>query len=170
MTLDRATLNELYRYCYSLTGNEASAYDLLQDGLERFLRLDRAIDAPIPYLRRLLRNLLIDQQRHRQRYPEQSLEDTSDQQLDNTLGIGLQLLENESIAARDLQTIWAVLSAPEREILYLWAQQGMTAAEIATQTDASRNTVLSRIHRLRQKLRRRFGDLRRPRAQSWVSR
>ncbi len=156
MTFDQATMNELYRYCYSLTSNEAVAFDLLQDGLERFLcRSGRQpIDNPVAYLRRLLRNQFIDQIRHQRRFPQQSLDDTHE----NALGIGLQVLENESIAAHDLAAIWTQLEPGEREILYLWAQQGMTAAEIATQTDTPRNTVLSRIHRLRQKLRRQFGD------------
>lgn len=156
MTFDQATLNELYRYCYGLTNNEAAAFDLLQDGLERYLkRCDRRrIDNPVAYLRRLLRNQFIDQLRHTQRFPQQSLDDTPE----STLGIGLKLLEDESIAAHDLQTVWAYLEPREREILYLWAMQGMTAAEIAIECDTPRNTVLSRIHRLRQKLRRHFGD------------
>ena len=156
MTFDQATMNELYRYCYSLTANEASAFDLLQDGLERFLcQVKRqSIDHPTAYIRRMLRNQFIDQVRHQRSFPQQSLDDTPE----HTLGIGLQVLENESIAAHDLAAIWALLDPREREILYLWAQQGMTAAEIATQTDTPRNTVLSRIHRLRQKLRRRLGD------------
>lgn len=155
MTFDKPALNELYRYCYSLTNNEASAFDLLQDGLERFLRLDRGdIEAPVAYLRRLMRNHHIDQLRHNHRFPEQSLDETPE----NTLGIGLQVLENETIAAHDLETIWGLLNTTERDILYLWAEQGMTAAEIAVQTDVPRNTVLSRIHRLRLKIRRHFGD------------
>ena len=33
--LERETLDRLYRYCYSLTGNEDDDYSLLQDGVER---------------------------------------------------------------------------------------------------------------------------------------
>jgi RNA polymerase sigma-70 factor (ECF subfamily) len=157
--IDRATLNSLYRYCFSLTNNEAVAFDLLQDGLEAFLRrAPKDLDSPIPYLRRLLRNRFIDQVRRSKRFPEQSLDPDDEYLLNNTLGIGLQVLENESIASRDLEIIWELLNSDEREILYLWALQGMTAAEIAVQIEVPRNSVLSRIHRLRQKIRRHLGD------------
>jgi len=43
-------------------------------------------------------------------------------------------------------------STHEREILYYWAVEGMTAAQIATTLDSRRGTVLSRIHRLRTAL------------------
>ena len=47
----------MYRYCLALTKHEAAAYDLLQDGLERYLR-SAPTDArePIALLRRILRN------------------------------------------------------------------------------------------------------------------
>ena len=45
------------------------------------------------------------------------------------------------------------LSMEEREALYLWAVEGYTAKEIAKIGSLSRNTVLSRIHRARAKLR-----------------
>jgi RNA polymerase sigma-70 factor (ECF subfamily) len=159
MTFDQANLNSLYRYCFSLTDNEAAAFDLLQDGLESFLRhAPSDLDAPVPYLRRLLRNRFIDQVRRSKRFPEQSLDQDGEYLLNNTVGIGLQVLENESIARRDLAIVWELLNSDEREILYLWALQGMTAAEIAIQIETPRNTVLSRIHRLRQKMRRHLSD------------
>ena len=39
----------------------------------------------------------------------------------------------------------------EREILYYWAIEGMTAQEISRQIDTPRGTVLSRLYRLRKK-------------------
>ena len=46
----------------------------------------------------------------------------------------------------------AMLEPLERELLFFWAVEGCTAQEIADRTDSPRGTVLSRIHRLRQKI------------------
>ena len=155
MTFDRQTLNRLYRYCFSLTGDETGAYDLLQSGVERYLRhAPQDLAAPVPYLQRLLRNLYIDQLRRRNRYPEESLETYGD----DIVGIGLQVLEQQAIARADAERIWDVLNPLERELLYFWAVEEMTAAEIAERLACPRNTILSCVHRLRLKLRVCFGD------------
>jgi len=49
------------------------------------------------------------------------------------------------------------LNPVEREILHLWAVEGMTTAQIAEQLDTPRGTVLSRIYRMRQRLIAEFG-------------
>lgn len=155
MTFDRQTLNRLYRYCVSLTNDEARAYDLLQSGIERYLRhAPQDLAAPMPYLQRVLRNLYIDALRQSHRYPEESLEAYGDDIVD----IGLQVLERQAMARSDAERIWAALNPLERELLYFWAVEEMTAAEIAERLACPRNTVLSRVHRLRRKLRARFAD------------
>ena len=54
---DASDLNRMYRYCAALTGDPSSAYDLLQDGLERYLRSDSSkVETPMALLRRILRN------------------------------------------------------------------------------------------------------------------
>ena len=55
--------------------------------------------------------------------------------------------------------MWSLLDPLEREILYYWAAEDMTAAQIASTLGTRRGTVLSRIHRLRSRLRSVFdGD------------
>jgi RNA polymerase sigma-70 factor (ECF subfamily) len=54
----------------------------------------------------------------------------------------------------DLDVLLAGLRPEEREALYLNAVEGYTTREIAEQTGLPRNTVLSLIHRARQKLSR----------------
>ena len=154
MTLDRPTLDRLYGYCYSLTGNEADAYDLLHGSVERYYRSSPTdIDQPVAWLRRVIRNRFIDDRRKRQRRPEVELEALEGGVLDGDVDV----LEDQMIAAMDMEAVWQSLSAKEREVLHLWAIDGMTAREIGEQTGTSRNTILSRIHRLRAHLQARFG-------------
>lgn len=156
--LQSDTLNRLYRYCHSLTNDAAQAYDLLQDGIERYLKQDRAqIQHPLPYMHRLLRNRYIDLERQKQRYPADSLDHAEPElreQMFNqaAISIGTETLEQQTIAAKDLEPIWASLNPAEREILYLWAVEGMSASEIGDHLDMPRNTILSKIHRSRQKI------------------
>jgi RNA polymerase sigma-70 factor (ECF subfamily) len=65
------------------------------------------------------------------------------------------VLEDIVIAEYEVEAIMAILEPLERELLYFWAVEGYTAQEIADWTDSPRGTVLSRIHRLRQKILRR---------------
>ncbi len=140
-------LQRLYRYGYSLTDNEAAAHDLLQSAVERYYRADPdSIRSATPWIRRVMRNQFIDQRRRQQRFPEVELEL-------GAMDIGLQNLENQVIAAVELDAVWKQLTVEEREMLHLWAVEGYSTQEIATATDTPRNTILSRIHRLRQKLR-----------------
>ena len=57
-------LNTFYRYCISLTGDENSAWDLLQSCLEKYVKHEtfEVIDSKA-YFRRMIRNQFIDDQR-----------------------------------------------------------------------------------------------------------
>jgi len=63
-------------------------------------------------------------------------------------------LEDEHLNHIDLQQGLAQLRPDEREAIYLQAVQGYTAAEAARLMDIPRGTVLSLIHRGKQRLRR----------------
>ena len=147
--LDHPTLQRLFRYGFSLTRNEDAAYDLLQDALETSLRKIPANDnATISYVQRIMRNRFIDQYRREQRHPTVSYEDNNNQ----PVSIDPQVLEDIVIAEYEVESIMVILEPLERELLFFWAVEGYTAQEIADRTDSPRGTVLSRIHRLRQKI------------------
>jgi RNA polymerase sigma-70 factor (ECF subfamily) len=147
--LDRPTLQRLFRYGFSLTRNEDAAYDLLQDALEISLRKAPVNDnATISYVQRIMRNRFIDQYRREHRHPTVSYEDNNNQ----PVSIDPQVLEDIVIAEYEVESIMALLEPLERELLFFWAVEGYTAQEIADRTDSPRGTVLSRIHRLRQKI------------------
>ena len=145
--LDEEQLQRLFRYGYALTRDRDAAYDLLQDAVEAGLRKapDNAA-AGICYLQRIMRNRYIDQYRHDHRYPTVSLDE------DAPVSIDTRVLEDMVIAEQEIDNIMAMLDPLERELLYYWAVEGCTAREIAERTNSPRGTILSRIHRLRQKI------------------
>ena len=155
MLFDRDALNRLFRYAYTLTGDEPSAYDLLQDTVERCLRRRTgSMDRPEAYAKRVMRNLYIDLQRRSARSPVSSGLEAIAEPVD-MLAKGL---EHMAIAQDQLECIWGMLDAFEREILYLWALEGMNAEQIASELDSRRGTIVSRIHRLRNRLRSTLED------------
>ena len=156
MLFDRDALNRLFRYAYTLSGNEAAAADLLQDTVERCLqRPPRPLACPEAYAHRVMRNRYIDLVRRREASPER--DDVSAEA--ELLAIDTHCLEELIISRDELEQVWARLDAFEREILYYWAVEDMTAAQIASTLGSRRGTVLSRIHRLRARLRAEFGEL-----------
>lgn len=153
MTLDRDTLDRLYRYSYSLAGDEDQAYALLQQGVERYLKASVHADSPVAYIQRIIRNIFIDQRRRQQRFPEVGLDEVMGGDDQGVMDMGTRSLEHQVVAAIDVEAIWKQLAPMEREVLHLWAIEGLTTSEIAHRSETSRNTILSRIHRIRKKLR-----------------
>lgn len=133
-----------YGYALSLTHAPADAEDLVHDAWLRLARNgqqrpNRAL------LFTVIRNLHTDAWRRRQRFTHEPLDDESlaaptvdeDLQLDRV----------------DLDTALARLRPEEREAIYLQAVQGFTAAQTAELMDRPRGSILSLIHRGKQKLR-----------------
>jgi RNA polymerase sigma-70 factor (ECF subfamily) len=143
-------LNRLYRYAFSLTNAESSAYDLLQSALEKYLRLrveKLSGDGKLRYLRTMIRNRFIDQYRKEQRHPHKEFES-----VEALISIDMPSPEDVLIESEQIVNILAGLNTSERELLYLWAVEEFTAKEIAEQLGCPRGTVLSWIHRLRRKI------------------
>ena len=51
-----------------------------------------------------------------------------------------------------LERVWGELSAVERETLYFWAVEGMSAREIGLHLEQPRASVLSRLKRTRDRI------------------
>jgi len=151
---DQQTLNRLFRYCYTLTSNSDSAYDLLYSCIEKQLSQNNDknnSDTSLAYMRTIIRNRFIDQYRkdkliQYEEIDEQSITDIDCRSLENII------IDNDMV-----EQMLSSLHSDEREILYLWAVEEMTAKEIADQTDTPRGTILSKIFRLRKKLEQEFG-------------
>lgn len=151
MTLSRDELDRLYRHALALTGAREEAEDLLQSCLAEWLsRPEDLVVAPVAYLRQMLRSRFIDAKRRGRivRFePIEAAEALPDPQ---------QGLEQLVVDEATLEQAWALLDPPEREVLYLWAFEGLSAAEIALQLQQPRGSILSRMHRARQKIQRQF--------------
>jgi RNA polymerase sigma-70 factor (ECF subfamily) len=147
MMLNRDSLQKLHRYAYSLTANEADAYDLLQSAIESSLNHPSDSEMKtMSYLRVIIKNRYIDEYRHKQKFPLEDIDDHSPVSLNESS------LEDVVIASHDLKNLWPTLEAIDREVLYFWAVEGFSMGEIADKMSISRGTLLSRIHRLRKRL------------------
>ncbi len=150
--IDQEQLNKLYRYGLSLSNNEDEAYDLLQSCLEKYLQQqgNNPIKAPLAYIRTMMRNQYIDLLRHRNKYIHAEWDSVADEMVSL---VDSNSLDDIMIRESELAFYWGKLTDAEREIVYLWAVEELTAAEMATIMSIPRGTVLSRIHRLKKKLR-----------------
>lgn len=147
---DQATLNRLYRYCRSLCEQESDAFDLLQSAVERCLRVPpNDSDATYPYTMRTIRNVFIDQYRRKQKLAFESFDEAT-----QAIDYDIASLEEIALDRVELDHLWPTLSIVEREILFLWAVEGYSTDEVASHLEKPRNTILSIIHRMRQRLKK----------------
>ncbi len=146
-TLDRETLDRLFRYCFALTGQREDAEDLLHNSLEKYIHSRPGlVENTVAYIMRIARNSFIDQQRRQHHLPfdtTDGLDYLSDPEDD---------LENTIIDRLTLEKVWESLNPAEREAVYLWAVEGLSASEIGRFLDEPRGTILSRLHRLRRRV------------------
>jgi RNA polymerase sigma factor (sigma-70 family) len=144
VTFDRPTLDRLFRYCLALAGNREDAEDLLHTALERFLRKrPDEVAEPVAYIRRIARNHHFDRLRRVRVVQMEALDNPAlHAEVEHDL-------ESVMVDRLRVERVWGLLSPAEREVVYLWAVEGMSAREIAQHLDLPRGTVLSRLHRLR---------------------
>ena len=157
--LVRPHFDRLYRLAWRLTSARAEAEDLFQELLiEAFGKLDDLVevDAPGPWLCRVMYNLFIDERR---RFARQRMHTVDEGQL---AGDGLEGLPGNDNPEHDnerLETIkcldraLAQLSDEHRIVVLLHDTEGYKLTEIEALTDVPVGTVKSRLHRARSRLR-----------------
>lgn len=150
---ERALLQVGYRYALSLTHRREDAEDLVQDAWLKLGRKGRPVDRGL--LMAAVRSLFIDRyRRHRL-----AVFEPFDEERLPPVELGRQA------DGADLETALGQLRPEEREALFLHSVEGYTAQQIARFTGRPRGTVLSLIHRGKQKaahiLRRIWDDDRR---------
>jgi RNA polymerase sigma-70 factor (ECF subfamily) len=138
----------LRRYARLLTGDAARADDLVQDTLERAC-VKWALWQPGSLLRSWLLSLMHNLHRNHVRDwrhddGHATLDDNAEPAHDPTAGLGERL---------DLQQALAALPAPMREVLLLVSVEEYTYAEAAVILDVPVGTVMSRLHRARERMR-----------------
>ncbi|MEM5528364.1 sigma-70 family RNA polymerase sigma factor [Gammaproteobacteria bacterium AS21] len=161
VVLNEVLLNALYRYALALTHNEHNAYDLLQNSCEKVLSLkDRDVlqcqQKLKSYMCRMIKNDFIDQ------YRKHKLELVVNSNFfahDATEHETTQALESLVIDQQHVAIILKELAPKERELLFLWAVEGNTVQELADSTNTPRGTLLSRLSRLKKRLKQQHSYL-----------
>jgi len=143
-----AELSGLRRFCYSLTGTQADADDLLQATVEKVLEKGMPDEAhPAKWAYRVCKNAWIDELRSRevrQRYPEQVEEPD-----------GAPSAEWVASQERQVSAVSDALQGlpkDQRLALTLVAVEGKTYAEAAEILEVPVGTIMSRIARARRQL------------------
>jgi len=150
---DGQTLQKLYRYSYSLTCDEHDAYDLLQASIEKFIKSNVEASEPTAYLKKIIYNRFIDDCRRAKIIQFENIDDAI-LPADFDVQTLEELLVNEDMAKKILQS----LEPDEREIMYCWAIEGFSTAEIAKKIEKPKGTILSKIYRMRKKLIEKFSE------------
>ncbi|MBD3649694.1 MAG: sigma-70 family RNA polymerase sigma factor [Pseudomonadales bacterium] len=140
----------LYRYAYWLCGEQAAAEDLVQ---ETFLRAWRFLDSlqdeasAKSWLTTILRR------ENARRFERRQLQYT-DVEMDTIAMDNTEFDDRPEVLA--LRNALRELPVKYREPLILQVLQGYSLEEIASMFGLPRNTVATRLHRARQKLRTRL--------------
>jgi len=164
---NKEELNQLYRYALSLSANEQTAYDLVQSGVERYLKkisaLSEPLENPLAYIKSIIRNCYFDLERHRKVVSIISIDgdDASNMDhasnIDNYIGlVDSDPMEDILMNQQEVQQLLGSLNAQENELLYLWAVEEHTVEEISRIYAKPRGTMLSKLHRLKKRIREQF--------------
>ena len=151
--------DRLWRLAFRLTGRKAEAEDLFQELLiKAYQMLDDlvAIDAPGPWLARVMYNLFIDEQRRFARRRVHVVDEgfLPGEGLEGLAGSDDPVRDNERIdKLKQLDAALGPLSDEHRIIVLLHDTEGYKLKEIQDLTGTPIGTVKSRLHRARARLR-----------------
>ncbi|PYT00268.1 MAG: RNA polymerase subunit sigma-24 [Acidobacteria bacterium] len=154
----QAFSRRIFNLAYRFTSNADSAEDLTQ---EVFIRIYRTLDQYDPkqgdlanWLMRLARNLIIDDYRHRQRNPQNTMADTVDDHQYHLRAVGTSAhkeMERRELAAQVQEGI-DKLPTDLKTCVILRDIEEMTYQEIVDVLQIPEGTVKSRINRGRIEL------------------
>jgi RNA polymerase sigma-70 factor (ECF subfamily) len=137
----RELLQVAFRYAFSLTHHQCDAEDLVQSAWLKLLSMKAKVPAK-NLLLVTIRNLFFDELRRRKIVSFCVLDEEEPTVCQSA----------EGSAFGDIDALLSELRPEEREALFLYEVEGYTAAEISRLTGQPRGTVLSLMHRARQRL------------------
>jgi RNA polymerase sigma-70 factor, ECF subfamily len=140
----------LRRYARALTGERAAADDLVQDTLERAwtkLRLWRRGSDLRAWLFTVMHNVYVNQVRARASQPLMAHEEEA-------VGVPDRARQSDMLEVRDLDILLGGLPEEQREVLLLVALEQLSYEEAAKALGIPIGTVMSRLSRARERLRR----------------
>jgi len=145
---------QLVRYAKALTRNSELVEDLLQDCLERAWQKRDLWDSRRhirPWLFSIMHNVFINQQKRLSLHCNNKSVMLVEVEQANLSSIDTH---SELLELRDFETAFDKLKPIEREIILLAGLEGLSYKEIATITNCPVGTVMSKLSRAREKLRR----------------
>ena len=151
-------MDTLYRVARRLTRDPEAANDLVQETYLRAFRAKNSFELKEfgirPWLLRIMQNLHFSRSGREKRQPV-SMEDASLEAADSdappeTPGVPLPI-NIDDLDDRMLQAL-EVLPVDYQIVLLMWAVDDLTYKQIAHTLDIPIGTVMSRLHRARQKL------------------
>jgi len=151
-----AEIPRLRRYARALLRGQESSDDLVQDTLERALgKMEnwQTGDSPRRWLFTIMHHLFIDQTRRRNRRGEDTM-----LSLDDSEALGQQALQQETAEAGEVLDILSALSPDRRAAIVLVGVEGFSYAEAAAMLGVPAGTVMSRVARGREEMRRLLDD------------
>ena len=148
--INKDELNYLYKYALALCHDEVKAYDLVQEGLTRYIKSGKNIIPPTPYIKRIIRNYYIDQFRVSSKF----VHDEFDEEV-ISIDQNFELNIDSKI---ELESLLQACSDDEREILILWGYDGLSLSEISTELDIPPGSVLSKFHRLKKRITKMYSE------------
>ncbi len=143
-----AEIPRLRRYARALTGDAARADDLVQDTLERALA-KRPLWRPgnlRAWLLAMMHNVFVNQLRAAARVDFRSPEELPD--------VPVPARQTDGLELRDVERALARLAPEQRELLLLVGLEDLSYEEAARVVGAPLGTVMSRLSRARDRLRR----------------
>lgn len=153
-------LDTLFRLARRLTRDSARAEDLVQETYVRALKARESFDLQEfgirPWLIRILHNVHFSRSKREKNQPatveDEHLESADPETSQSGSAFSFDLLD-ERIAE-------AVGQLPEeyQTVMLMWAVEEMSYKEIAAACDVPTGTVMSRLHRARQKLSEKLAD------------
>jgi len=146
---------KLRRYARALIGDPVRADDLVQEALERALSRSHLWQPGTDiraWMFTILHNVHVNNQRQR-RYRDDYQELTDDRP-----ELATPATQERSLEIRDLARGLDLLPPPQRQVVLLVGLEGMNYKQVAAVLDIPIGTVMSRLHRGREALRRLMTD------------
>ena len=142
----------LRRYARALLGDRYAADDLVQDTVERAwnkIDLWRPGSDLRAWLFAIMHNVFVNQKRSRRSEMEKAMEEVP--------VVPVRATQSDALELADVDRVLRTLPEEQREVLLLVAVEEMTYEEVARSLEIPIGTVMSRLSRARERMRRLTG-------------
>ena len=144
----RDELNKYYKFAYSITRDKDTASELLHEAVFKILKSGQK-EVSSSYMYQTLRTVAIDLWRKDRKH--QAAEPLEEEVL---VELAAPRFDDVFADRQQVQKIIEDLSEDESALLFLHVVEGQTVQEIADAMATPKGTILSRLHRLKGRLKK----------------